>query len=351
METAATPALAPERADALARLALTNVRTEYPNSSGHVMSGPGEDLRPRVMHPAFYGSFDWHSCVHMHWLLVRLLRLFPGLAVAGEARKALDDHFAPGAIAVEAAYLESRPTFQRPYGWGWALRLIEELAGWAGDPASDPASDSDGDPRRWAAALQPLADVVTTRFLDWLPRATYPIRHGVHSNSAFGLVLAHGHAVSCGRAELADAIEQAALRWFAGDADYPAGWEPSGEDFLSPALVEAELMRRVLGPERFAGWLDAFLPGLADGVPAALLAPAVVSDRSDYRIVHLDGLNLSRAWCWRSLAGALPPDDPRHERAVAAAAAHLDAALPHVASGEYGGDHWLASFALLALSG
>jgi Protein of unknown function (DUF2891) len=305
-----------------------------------VLSSPGEDVRPRVMHPAFYGSFDWHSCVHMHWLLVRLLRRFPSLSVAADARSVIDDHLAPGAIAVEAAYVQGRPTFVRPYGWGWALRLAEELASWA---------DEDG--RRWSAALAPLTDAVTSHFLEWLPRATYPIRHGVHGNSAFGLALAHGHATAGGRADLVAAIEQAALRWFADDADYPAAWEPSGEDFLSPALVEAELMRRVLGPERFPSWLAAFLPRLADGEPRGLLAPAVVSDRSDYRIVHLDGLNLSRAWCWRSLAGALPPDDPRHGRALAAAAAHLDAALPHVASGQYGGDHWLASFAVLALTG
>ena len=339
MTSASIPELERAQADAFAALALANVRTEYPNAPAHVMTGPGEDVRPRVMHPAFYGSFDWHSCVHMHWLLVRLLRAFPDLDAATEVRAVLDEHLTPGAIAVESAYLEGRPSFERPYGWGWALRLAEELATW---------TDEGG--RRWADALAPLAETVTTRFLDWLPRATYPVRHGVHANSAFGLVLAHGYAVSCGRPELVDAIEQTALRWFAGDTDYPAGWEPSGEDFLSPALVEAELMRRVLGPDRFAGWLDGFLPHLADGVPAALFAPAVVSDRTDYRIVHLDGLNLSRAWCWRQVARALPPDDPRHERARTAAALHVDAALPHVASGEYGGDHWLATFAVLALT-
>lgn len=333
-------ALPAERAAAFAALALDNVRTEYPNATAHVLTSDGEETRPRAIHPAFYGSFDWHSCVHMHWLLVRLLRTVPGLRRAAEVREVLDEHLTPGALAVEGSYVEARATFERPYGWGWALRLAEELATW-----------DDDDARRWSAALAPLADAVTARFTGWLPRAGYPVRHGVHTNSAFGLALAHGYAVACHRPELRAAVEEAARRWFAGDADYPAGWEPSGEDFLSPALVEAELMRRVLGPAEFGGWLDRFLPGLAQGRPSTLFAPVSVSDRTDYRIVHLDGLNLSRAWCFRALAAALPAADPRHALAQRAAREHLDAALPHVASGGYGGDHWLATFAVLALTG
>jgi hypothetical protein len=192
---------------------------------------------------------------------------------------------------------------------------------------------------------------VESLFVEWLGVATYPIRSGAHTNSAFGCALALDYARTCDRPRLADAVESAAMRWFADDADYPAGWEPSGEDFLSAGLVEAVLVREAIGDAAFAEWLARFLPGLATGDAGALLAPVTVADRADYRIVHLDGLNLSRAWCWRRIAAALPGDDPRRAIVARAAAEHLEAALPHVATGGYGGDHWLASFAVLALDG
>lgn len=341
------PGLGPEAAGRFVRLALRNVRREYPNHTGHLVAGPTEDVRPRALHPAFYGSYDWHSCVHQHWLLVRLLQRFPGLPEEAEVRRVLGEHLTPEALEREADYLR-RPaasTWERPYGWAWALSLAAACrdGGRTGDSA-------DPDLPACAAALEPLTAAVTDRFLNWLPRATYPVRHGVHSNSAFGVLLA---LTSSRRPddELARACADAALRWFGDDRDYPAGWEPSGEDFLSPALTEAALMLRVLGAGDFGGWLDRFLPGLPAGEPVALLTPARVSDRSDPRIVHLDGLNLSRAWCWSLVAGGLPPDDPRAAVAATAWERHLAASLAHVESGDYGGEHWLATFAVLATLG
>lgn len=317
-----------ELAEHYAAVALGNVVTEFPNAPQHVVTAVDETTRPQSLHPAFYGSFDWHSCVHMHWLLVRLLREFPELSHATAIRAALDAHLTVDNLAVEADYLGSHPTFERPYGWAWALRLAIELEAFP----------------EWRAAFQPLATAVVERYLDWLPRATYPVRHGVHSNSAFGLLLPWGYADPA----LRTATEAAARRWFLTDHEYPAAWEPSGEDFLSPALVEAALMGEVLGDE-FPVWFSDFLPQLPQ-LPQALGEPAVVADRSDYRIVHLDGLNLSRAWCFRLLAARFHDVQPAVAAALeAAGAAHLQAALPHVASGGYGGDHWLASFAVLAL--
>jgi hypothetical protein len=271
----------------------------------------------------------------MHWTLLRVLRRFPDLDVAPRVREVLDTHLTPRSIEVEARYLDDHPLFERPYGWGWALALAAEARA-GGQSAAG-----------WSRALEPLAAAVERRFLDWLPRAGYPVRAGTHVNSAFGLLLALRRADD---GPLGEAITTAAERWFAADRDYPAAWEPSGEDFLSPALVEAALVRATAS-DTFAGWLTGFLPGLASGEPAALLTPVDVSDRDDYRIVHLDGLNLSRAWCWRQIADGLPPDDDRRQVAAAAAEAHVAAGLPYVATGGYGGDHWLASFALLALDG
>jgi Protein of unknown function (DUF2891) len=331
--------LTPALATAYATVALANVTTEFPNAPQHVLMHRDERVRPAALHPAFYGSFDWHSSVHMHWTLLRLLRRFPDLPEAGRVREVLDAHLTPAALVTEARYLDEHPIFERPYGWGWALALAAEaLAG--GEPTA-----------AWSAALRPLADAVERRFVDWLPRATYPVRAGTHASSAFALVLALRWQRAASRAALGDAIADATLRWFSHDADYPAAWEPSGEDFLSAALVEAVLMREVVGEDAFGDWLAGFLPGLAAGDAGALLTPATVADRSDYRIVHLDGLNLSRAWCWRRIAAALDAADPRRPVAERAAAEHLAAALPHVATGGYGGDHWLASFAVLALDG
>ena len=321
-------------ASRLVRIALSHVTREYPNKLDHVLSGP-EDLRgPRALHPVFYGSFDWHSCVHSYWLLTYLYRTFPTLVEANEIAALVDAHFTDENMAAEVAYLQQpgRGTFERPYGWAWLLKLAAELTQHTTDAG-----------RRWSRTLEPLAVAFVERFLDFLPRATYPIRVGTHFNSAFALALALEHP----DVRLTALIREKATAWYTGDRDC-AAWEPGGDDFLSPALMEVECMRRVLGADAFLDWLAAFLPDLAAQRPRALFVPAVVSDRSDGKIAHLDGLNLSRAWCWRSIAQAWPANDARRGIALEAADTHLAASLPHVA-GDYMGEHWLATFALLAL--
>jgi hypothetical protein len=334
------PALTPQLAARFAALALANVVREYPSKPDHVLDAAADAQPTRALHPAFYGSFDWHSCVHMHWLLARLYRVQPALPQRPQIGAVFDRHFAPGAIAGECAYLD-RPgarAFERPYGWAWLLKLATELAALPHAPA-----------RRWAAQLAPLADAFVARYLDYLPRAHYPIRHGMHANSAFALAFALDYARAAGERALEDACAVAARKWFGADRDAPAAWEPSGADFLSPALMEAELMRRALAPAAFADWLAAFLPGLALRAPGAPFAPVAVADRADPQIVHLDGLNLSRAWCMRGIATALAPDDPRVQPLRAAATAHLGAGMAGLDSSRYVGAHWLATFAVLAL--
>ncbi len=330
------PRLTPDLAARFAGLALGHVGREFPNKLDHTMAGPEDARTPRELHPIFYGSFDWHSCVHGYWLLARVLRLFPDGARSAEIANRLDEAFTEANVAGELAYLQ-RPLsrgFERPYGWAWLLALQAEL-------------ELQGE-RTWAGRLRPLADAFARRFADFLPKADYPIRSGAHFNTAFALSLAIDWARAWGEPDLVAMICERAEHWFGADRDCQA-WEPSGDDFLSPALMEAECMRRVLGPEAFAAWFDAFMPRLAARAPAALFEPARVSDRADGKIAHLDGLNLSRAWCWRSLASALHIDDPRRAIALEAAERHRDAGLPHVA-GDYMGEHWLATYAMLALT-
>ncbi|WP_043832772.1 DUF2891 domain-containing protein [Muricoccus aerilatus] len=314
----------------LAAIALDHAEREYPHKPDHVLEGPADARTPAALHPAFFGSFDWHSCVHAHWMLARLLRRFPGMPQAPAIRALLHRRLTPEAVAGECAYL-ARPSargFERPYGWGWLLALAAELALHPEEP--------------WARRLAPLAEAFARRFRDFLPLATYPVRTGTHGNTAFALLMA---------ADVMEAeIAPFARRFYGPDRDCPAWGEPGGDDFLSPTLVEAALMARLLPPAEFGHWFDAFLPRLAEGQPATLLTPATVSDRTDGKIAHLDGLNLSRAWCWRRLAAALPEGDARRPAMLAAAAAHLEAGLPHVA-GHYMGEHWLATFAVLALEG
>ena len=339
MPTAAE--LTPELASRFARLALANVAREYPNKLDHVLGGPEDVRAPRALHPAFFGSFDWHSCVHAHWLLVRILKTYPELAEAAAIRAALDATLAPEHLEAELAYLR-RPeagAFERPYGWAWLLKLAQELSSW-----------TDIDAQRWSRDLAPLAQAFAGRYLAWLADATYPIRHGVHANTAFALAFALDYAKDCDAVALRAVVEAKARAWYLGDVDAPGGWEPSGADFFSPALIEADLMRRVLDASVFCDWLTHFLPGIPRGEPAVLFRPVAVSNRADPYIVHLDGLNLSRAWCWRAIASALPADDSRVRAAAAAAHAHLEAGMRGVDSGEYVGDHWLATFAVLALS-
>ena len=309
-------------ASKMARIALGHVAREYPHKLDHVLLDDGDALPPRVLHPIFFGSFDWHSCVHGWWSLLTLRRLFPDMAEAREIAQLADASFTDANAAAERAYLD-RPLsagFERPYGWAWLLMLHLEAAR--------------HEDRRWDAELEPLARAFADRFRRYLAILTYPIRAGTHSNTAFALVLALDWARRFD-ADLARVIAETALRWFSSDRDCQA-WEPSGDDFLSPALVEALLMSRVMEADDFREWFANFLPRLEQKQPATLFTPATVSDRSDGKIAHLDGLNLSRAWAWRSLGLA------------EAAQEHLDTALPHLA-GDYMGEHWLQSFALLAL--
>ncbi|GMU72596.1 MAG: DUF2891 domain-containing protein [Burkholderiales bacterium] len=335
------PALTPDVASRLARVALASLAVEYPSMQVHVLGSPDDLRSPREWHPAFFGSFDWHSSVHMHWTLARLARLVPGLPERASIVRVFDAHVTAETIASECAYF-ARPlsaSFERTYGWAWLLELVRELR-----------ADGGGDARRWARTLAPLAELVAARWRTWLPRTQIPIRHGVHANSAFGLALALDYARAAGDGALESACVAKALSWFGEDADAPAAWEPSGADFLSPVLMEADLMRRVLPHERFGAWLGGFLPGLERGEPASLFTPAVPSDRSDPQIVHLDGLNLSRAWCLRGIANALARDDPRVSVLVASAHRHLAAGWAGLDSDDFVGTHWLASFALLALT-
>jgi hypothetical protein len=334
------PELSSADAGRFARLALANIEREYPAKLDHVLTSAADLAAPRTLHPAFFGSFDWHSCVHAHWMLVRLLELQPALPEAPAIRAALDTRLAPAAIDAELAYLR-RPearAFERTYGWAWLLKLAAALAAW-----------DDADAPRWSASLQPLAAAFAERYRDWLRVATYPIRHGLHANSAFGLAFALDYAERRD-ASLRESLTAAARKWYRDDRDAPAKWEPSGADFLSPSLIEADLMRRALAPSEFALWLAEFLSGIEQRAPATLFTPVAIGDRSDPQIVHLDGLNLSRAWCWRAIARALPRGDPRAPIALDAADAHLAAGLAAVDSGEYVGEHWLATFAVLALT-
>jgi hypothetical protein len=333
------PPIDPALASRLAKAALGHVAREYPNGLVITLSGPGDLAAPRALHPIFFGSLDWHSCVHSHWLLARLLRLGPGLPEADAIRAHFDQAFTADKVTGELAYL-ARPIsggFERPYGWAWLLELSAELRQ-HGEPQA----------RNWDLALRPLADAFTARFQSYLPKADYPVRAGVHSNTAFALVLAHDYARIAQDAPFASRIEAKALAWYARDEDCQA-WEPSGDDFLSPALIEAELMRRILPAPQFRDWFARFLPRAADGEPATLFTPARVSDRADGKIAHLDGLNLSRAWCWRGVA-RVAGGGPLGRLAREAADRHLAISLPHV-TGDYMGEHWLASFALLALLG
>ncbi|MFL6855383.1 MAG: DUF2891 domain-containing protein [Sphingomicrobium sp.] len=319
-------------ASQFARIALGHVQRPYPYKMDHVLQGDEDARPPRHFHPIFFGSFDWHSCVHGWWTLLTLRRLYPDMMEASAIAELADSSFTPTKVATELAYLD-RPTsggFERPYGWGWLLYLHLE------------ASRHEDGP--WALELEPLARAFAERLHIYLGKLTYPIRVGTHFNTAFALILALEWAEQFDPA-LAKAIRIWSVEKFENDRDCQA-WEPGGDEFLSSALIEALCMARVLPAEGFADWFSAFLPRLDDLQPLTLFNPAFVSDRNDGKIAHLDGLNLSRAWCWRSIAPLLPGRDG----AIAEAAAdqHFAAAMPHVA-GDYMGEHWLASFALLAM--
>jgi len=339
--SAEPPTLTKERASAFAKLALKGIDKEYPHKPGVVWAAAADVAAPKVQHPAFHGCFDWHSAVHGHWMLARVLKLHPDLPEAKQIREVLGRHLTAENIKIEVEVFKRREekSFERPYGWSWLLKLATELHAW-----------DDADVRAWSANLKPLAELIAARYVDYFPKQTYPIRSGVHSNTAFGLTFAHEYALVVGDKKLQAAIEERAKAYFGKDQDAPARWEPDGADFLSPSLCEADLMRRVLPKDEFRDWLTMYLPGTAKGQPTTLFAPATVTDRTDPQLVHLDGLNLSRAWCMKGVASALPEADPRRAVLLASAATHAEAGLKHIASGDYAGEHWLASFAIYMLS-
>lgn len=319
------------------------VQQEYPNQMQHTMTGPDDRPTPREAHPAFYGCFDWHSSVEMHWVLIRLLRLVPEAFDKTKAMTVLNAHLTEEALSQEAAYLRSRPRFERPYGWGWYLTFIHELT-----------LSEDESTAQWLKAARPLADVITEGFLSWLPKATYPIRVGMHSNSAYGLARSVPWArylAAQGDPRLLTAITQTAIQWYGADQNYPAHYEPSGSDFLSPALTEVDLMSLVLERGEFLNWLDTFLPNLSSGEPNSLFQPAFVSDASDGQMAHLHGLNLYRAFVWQRLYELLPAEDPRRQYLEAGIEAHAKASMNAVTGSDYMVEHWLAAFAMLYLSG
>lgn len=325
-------------ASKFASLALGHVTREYPNKLDHVLLQAGDATTPRTLHPIFYGSFDWHSCVHGYWLLARLLGQFPDLPERASISTLFNDSITEANVAIETAYAAhpSRGGFERPYGWAWLLYLVAELKAQRGEHAA-----------HWAERLAPLASVFAQRWCDFLPNATYPTRSGAHFNSAFAVLLSLRYARVVQDTRLEHALCTAALSWFGNDTN-AACREPSGDDFLSPTLTEAVCMQSVLAPAAFTKWLDEFLPGTAERQPETLFTPSIVSDRTDGKIAHLDGLNLSRAWCWRTLAATWPANDERRRSALHSADVHLKDSLPHVA-GNYAGEHWLATFATLAM--
>lgn len=320
-------------------MALDGIDREFPGIIHHVMAHAGDVGRPSQLTPVFYGCFDWHSAVHGHWLLVRLLRLHPQSDHAHRARAALDRRFTAPGLRAEADYVAhpQRAAFERPYGLAWVLQLAAELD-----------EDNDARMRQWRAALRPLEAVAVQRLADWLPALRYPIRSGEHSQTAFAFGLALDYARQVGDRRLHALVADAAHRFHDHDRDGPLAYEPSGQDFLSPCLAQADLMRRLLAPERYAAWLAAFLPGIGRG---DWLPVAAVSDRADGKLAHLDGLNLSRAWMLEGMASGLPARDPRRAALQERAGAHARAGLAGADSEHYAGSHWLGSFAVYLLSG
>lgn len=331
-----SPLLSPALAEAFADCALHCVQQRYPYAMPHLMRHAADHPDPEQVHPIFFGSYDWHSSVHMHWSLLRLLRVMPALPQRAEVVAHFGKRFTLEAGAVECRYLRANAGFERPYGWAWLMHLHAELLAF-----SEELPEASG----WAQALQGMVDVLLPRARDFLALAHYPQRIGMHANSAFAMTLFSTYAQRQHDHAFGHALREASLRWFGNDQRYPARYEPSGADFLSGGLCEAQLMALQLGPE-FVHWWQRFAPAESD--LAHWLEPAIVSSRTDGQLVHLDGLNLSRAWCLQALAARLPQEKARFE---AAARVHLEAALPHVVGGDFVATHWLVSFALLALTG
>ncbi len=329
-------------AERFANLALACVHKEYPNHISHTLNSEKDALPPHELTPAFYGCLDWHSCVHGHWLLARLARTFPDAPFAKPAREALKEDITPEHIAQEVAYIrgEGRASFERPYGLAWLLQLGQELREW-----DDPLA------RQLSANLAPLEAAARDRLRTWLPKLSHPVRIGEHDQTAFGLGLILDAARGAKDQDLVNIATAKAREFYLGDKNCPLSYEPSGEDFLSPCLGEADVMRRILPPVDYAAWLGGFLPQLPIDGSTNWLQPAVVTDPSDPKLAHLDGLNLSRAWMLEGIASGLPAGDPRIASLTAVARAHRDAGLASVTGAHYEGGHWLGSFAVYLTTG
>ncbi len=330
-----------EQAETFVTMALAGIDREYPYKPGNVLRDASDIVVPRAKHPVFYGHFDWHSSVHGHWMLVRLLRLHPQAPWAKDVRDIIDKRFTQDALAAEAAHFTIKENygFERMYGWAWVMRLGIELRTW-----------EDADARRWAQYMQPLETQLVTLMKNFLPKLDWPVRCGFHPETSFPLAQFLDWADLTKDEPLAKLIREKARAFYESDVNYPVNYEPSGNDFFSPGLNVADLMRRVLGREEFSSWLSAYFPDLGKGRLGNLLTPAEVSDPSDGHLIHLAGLNLTRAWTMRGIAENLTENDPRRDILQRSAAAHTEAGLKHVSSGHYEGEHWLASFAVYLLT-
>ena len=329
--------LTPEQVAQFAKLALKNIQTEYPNKPSNVVVDEASVRTPKTMHPAFYGCFDWHSSVHGHWMLVKLLKEYPNSSVEKEIRKKLSENITKENLETELAYFQEKQhkTYERTYGWAWYLRLVAELETW---------DDQQG--KEWREHLRPLEELLVQRTTDYLPKLSYPIRTGIHPDTGFALAQILDYSRVINNKKLEDLIVKRARDYYLNDTDYPTKYEPSGQDFFSSCLNEADLMRRVLSQKEFSDWLDKYLPTLAKGDGGNLLNPVTVSDVTDGYIVHLAGLDLSRAWCMQGIAASLPKDDRRAAMLYESAKAHAKLGFSYVFSGHYEGDHWLATFAI-----
>ena len=333
--------LTDQQSAGLAQLAIAGLQREFPNKPANVITGPATILGPKQMHPAFYGCYDWHSSVHGHWMLVRLLKISPKHPLAEASRLKLAENLTGPNIEAEAAYYDEKEnkSFERMYGWAWLLRLVDELHTW-----EDPQG------KQWRATLVPLERKIVELTKNYLPRLKQPIRTGVHPDTAFALGQILDYARTVGDKELEELIASRARDYYANDQKYNSDYEPSGEDFFSQSLNEADLMRRILEPAAFSKWLSEFLPDVNSKNVSKLMQPVAVSDVTDPKLVHLAGLDLSRAWCMQGIIQGLPKGDPRIPTLISSAKEHARVGLSYVFSGQYEGEHWLGTFAVYSLT-
>ncbi len=327
------PPFSVEMASKFSSITLAGIDKEFPNNNTHQMDSVSDIQRPSKLHPAFYGNLNWHSSVHAHWMLVKLVLDFPDLKDREKIIATIDKHLTPENIAAEVAYFNKSGNicFERTFGWGWLLKLSAELAG-----------SNEKFAKKWFQNLTPLTDIIKKRYYSYLPGLYYPIRRGSLENTAFGIALAHDYAIAVGDKTFESFLSERAKFYFYNDNNIPASWEPEGNDFFSPSLIEADLMRRILTKEQFVKWFKDFMPE----IPFALIYPAVVTDRNDPKGVNLDGLNLSRAWCMFELAKVLPDDSQSHRDLWQAGYRHAAEALPNVLSDNCNGSQWLSTFAV-----